>query len=339
MDNLVNAPMLLVLEKVHLQGRLPQSMEYKKLTNANRFGLNQNFNRRFTLWWTPTINCVNIDVGFQVQLDRTGLFERDLHTQDLVDSGSPCSLWRKIHESVIHGHESSVGPGAVRDRVEGDDPYQQVVQDEQFLLQYLVVSLKKWKMLRLSQLSDSSDNTDGAYNIAMARIVKANPELHVPRERIRKCSSTLESSRNPICHLRTMLTWMFIPHIIKVASMTQSEIQDVFIDEAREGRPKTIQEHVIPGGRSYVSLYRDADPADEDWNEFKVITKIIIRQLDRKEYEADFPDEYNSLPRSFTFSSTTNQLASTSLLRTNLPAFINNPIINLITICLQHRDP
>ena len=37
-----------------------------------RSGLNQIPNRRFTLWWSPTINRANVYVGFQVQLDLTG---------------------------------------------------------------------------------------------------------------------------------------------------------------------------------------------------------------------------------------------------------------------------
>ena len=41
-------------------------MKYKKLTNAQRTGLNQIPNRRFTLWWSPTINRANVYVGFQV---------------------------------------------------------------------------------------------------------------------------------------------------------------------------------------------------------------------------------------------------------------------------------
>jgi pre-mRNA-processing factor 8 len=49
-------------------------MRYKKLTNAQRSGLNQIPNHCFTLWWSPTINCANIYVGFQVQLDLTGIF-------------------------------------------------------------------------------------------------------------------------------------------------------------------------------------------------------------------------------------------------------------------------
>ncbi len=48
--------------------------QYKKLTNAQRSGLNQIPNRRFTLWWSPTINRANVYVGFQVQLDLTGIF-------------------------------------------------------------------------------------------------------------------------------------------------------------------------------------------------------------------------------------------------------------------------
>ena len=38
-------------------------MKYKKLTNAQRSGLNQIPNRRFTLWWSPTINRANVYVG------------------------------------------------------------------------------------------------------------------------------------------------------------------------------------------------------------------------------------------------------------------------------------
>lgn len=49
-------------------------LQFKKLTNAQRSGLNQIPNRRFTLWWSPTINRANVYVGFQVQLDLTGIF-------------------------------------------------------------------------------------------------------------------------------------------------------------------------------------------------------------------------------------------------------------------------
>ncbi|WFD31583.1 Pre-mRNA-processing-splicing factor 8 [Malassezia sp. CBS 17886] len=79
------------------------SMKYKKLTNAQRSGLSQIPNRRFTLWWSPTINRANVYVGFQVQLDLTGIF---MHGKiptlkiSLIQLFR-AHLWQKIHESVV----------------------------------------------------------------------------------------------------------------------------------------------------------------------------------------------------------------------------------------------
>jgi pre-mRNA-processing factor 8 len=80
-----------------------ESMKFKKLTNAQRSGLNQIPNRRFTLWWSPTINRSNVYVGFQVQLDLTGIF---LHGKIPTLKISLIQifrshLWQKIHESVV----------------------------------------------------------------------------------------------------------------------------------------------------------------------------------------------------------------------------------------------
>merc|ERR1719382_1192412 len=80
-----------------------ESMKYKKLTNAQRSGLNQIPNRRFTLWWSPTINMANVYVGFQVQLDLTGIF---MHGKiptlkiSLIQIFR-AHLWQKIHESIV----------------------------------------------------------------------------------------------------------------------------------------------------------------------------------------------------------------------------------------------
>ncbi|KAF7684116.1 Pre-mRNA-splicing factor 8 like protein [Astathelohania contejeani] len=80
-----------------------ESMKCKKLTNAQRTGLNQIPNRRFTLWWSPTINRANVYVGFQVQLDLTGvLMHGKLPTIKIsfiqIFRGH---LWQKIHESIV----------------------------------------------------------------------------------------------------------------------------------------------------------------------------------------------------------------------------------------------
>lgn len=80
-----------------------ESMQFKKLTNAQRSGLNQIPNRRFTLWWSPTINRANVYVGFQVQLDLTGIF---MHGKiptlkiSLIQIFR-AHLWQKIHESIV----------------------------------------------------------------------------------------------------------------------------------------------------------------------------------------------------------------------------------------------
>eukprot|EP01028_Stygiella_incarcerata_P001696 TRINITY_DN1308_c0_g1_i2.p1 TRINITY_DN1308_c0_g1~~TRINITY_DN1308_c0_g1_i2.p1 ORF type:complete len:2147 (-),score=420.47 TRINITY_DN1308_c0_g1_i2:810-7250(-) len=80
-----------------------ESMKYKKLTNAQRSGLSQIPNRRFTLWWSPTINRANVYVGFQVQLDLTGIF---MHGKiptlkiSLIQIFR-AHLWQKIHEGVV----------------------------------------------------------------------------------------------------------------------------------------------------------------------------------------------------------------------------------------------
>jgi pre-mRNA-processing factor 8 len=80
-----------------------ESMKFKKLTHAQRSGLNQIPNRRFTLWWSPTINRANVYVGFQVQLDLTGIFMHGkLPTLKIsLIQIFRAHLWQKIHESVV----------------------------------------------------------------------------------------------------------------------------------------------------------------------------------------------------------------------------------------------
>lgn len=85
------------------QAGFEDTLKYKRLTNAQRLGLLQIPNRRFTLWWLPTINRANVYVGFLVQLDLTGVF---LHGKiptlkiALVQMFR-AHLWQKIHESVV----------------------------------------------------------------------------------------------------------------------------------------------------------------------------------------------------------------------------------------------
>ena len=80
-----------------------EAMKYKRLTMAQRSGLIQIPNRRFTLWWSPTSNRANVYIGFQVQLDLTGVM-----LNGKMPTLKICliqlfrgHLWQKIHESLV----------------------------------------------------------------------------------------------------------------------------------------------------------------------------------------------------------------------------------------------
>ncbi|KAF8757846.1 U5 snRNA binding [Rhizoctonia solani] len=239
-----------------------ESMRYKKLTNAQRSGLNQIPNRRFTLWWSPTINRANVYVGFQVQLDLTGIF---MHGKiptlkiSLIQIFR-AHLWQKIHESVImdlcqvfdQELEALQIETVQKETIHPRKSYKMNSSCADILL----FSSYKWNISRPSIVTDSKDVLDGttsnkywvdvqlrwgdfdthdieryvrskfldyvsdsmsiypsptgvmigmdlAYNLwsaygnwfpgmkpliqqAMSKIMKANPALHVLRERIRK---------------------------------------------------------------------------------------------------------------------------------------------------------
>lgn len=237
-------------------------MKFKKLTNAQRSGLNQIPNRRFTLWWSPTINRANVYVGFQVQLDLTGIF---MHGKiptlkiSLIQIFR-AHMWQKIHESVVmdlcqvfdQELEALQIETVQKETIHPRKSYKMNSSAADVLL----FSSFKWSITRPSLLMDQKDVLDGttsnkywidvqlrwgdydshdaeryarakfldyttdsmsiypsptgvmvvfdlAYNLyaaygnyfpgmkpllqqALAKVMKANPALHVLRERIRK---------------------------------------------------------------------------------------------------------------------------------------------------------
>ncbi|KAJ1723371.1 pre-mRNA-splicing factor 8 [Coemansia erecta] len=98
----------------------------------------------------------------------------------------------------------------------------------------------------------------------------------------------------------------------------------------------------IPGGPRFEPLYRDVNPADEDWNEFNDINKIIIRQPIRTEYKVAFPHLYNSLPRKVqvaTYHTAAQQYVKSE--DPDLPAFYYDPAVNPISsrsLVAQFKD-
>ncbi|RKP27577.1 PRP8 pre-mRNA processing factor 8 [Syncephalis pseudoplumigaleata] len=145
-----------------------ESMKFKKLTNAQRSGLNQIPNRRFTLWWSPTINRANVYVGFQVQLDLTGIF---MHGKiptlkiSLIQIFR-AHLWQKIHESVVMDLCQVLDQELEALQIE-------TVQKESIhprksykmnssCADILLFAAYKWSVSKPSLLTDTRDTMDGA---------------------------------------------------------------------------------------------------------------------------------------------------------------------------------
>jgi len=88
----------------------------------------------------------------------------------------------------------------------------------------------------------------------------------------------------------------------------------------------------IPGGPKFEPLFRDFDEADEDWNEFNDINKIIIRHQIRTEYKIAFPYLYNNRPREVHIAH--YHYPCSVYIKTDdpdLPAYYFDPLINPIS--------
>jgi len=147
-----------------------ESMKFKKLTNAQRSGLNQIPNRRFTLWWSPTINRANVYVGFQVQLDLTGIF---MHGKiptlkiSLIQIFR-AHLWQKIHESVVmdlcqvfdQKLDSLDITTVQKETIHPRKSYKM----NSSCADVLLFAAYKWQVSKPSQLTDSSDSFDNTTN-------------------------------------------------------------------------------------------------------------------------------------------------------------------------------
>ncbi|KAL0237114.1 hypothetical protein PCE1_000511 [Barthelona sp. PCE] len=85
------------------QSAFEKTSVFRNLTHAQRRGVNQLSNRRFILWWSPTINRADVYVGFKVQLDLCGVF---LHgkiagLRVAVVELFAGHLWQRVHESLV----------------------------------------------------------------------------------------------------------------------------------------------------------------------------------------------------------------------------------------------
>eukprot|EP01080_Neovahlkampfia_damariscottae_P009220 gene9221-1307_t len=144
-----------------------ESMKYKKLTNAQRSGLNQIPNRRFTLWWSPTINRSNVYVGFQVQLDLTGIF---MHGKiptlkiSLIQIFR-AHLWQKIHEAVVMDlcqvFDQQLEPLEIENVQKETIHPRKSYKMNSSCADILLFSAFKWQICKPSQLTHSNDSFEG----------------------------------------------------------------------------------------------------------------------------------------------------------------------------------
>ncbi|AOA63379.1 U4/U6-U5 snRNP complex splicing factor [Komagataella phaffii CBS 7435] len=144
------------------------SLKFKKLTNAQRSGLSQIPNRRFTLWWSPTINRANVYVGFLVQLDLTGIF---LHGKiptlkiSLIQIFR-AHLWQKIHESLVVDVSQALDNES--DILQIDTVTKEQIHPRKSYkmnsscADITLASTYPWKMSKPSLLHDQRDNFDAS---------------------------------------------------------------------------------------------------------------------------------------------------------------------------------
>lgn len=91
----------------------------------------------------------------------------------------------------------------------------------------------------------------------------------------------------------------------------------------------------LPGGPKFEPLIKDMNPADEDWNEFNDINKIIVRHQVRTEYRIAFPYLFNNMPQYVHLSwYHTPVVLYIKTEDPDLPAFYFDPLINPIS----HRN-
>eukprot|EP00760_Papus_ankaliazontas_P008488 PhM_4_TR13843/c0_g1_i1/m.79014/K12856/PRPF8, PRP8; pre-mRNA-processing factor 8 len=83
--------------------RREEAMKNRRITNAQRGGLSKIPNKRFTLWWAPTINREDIYAGFQTQIDLTGinLYGKLPELKIAFVEIFRGHLWQNIHAGLV----------------------------------------------------------------------------------------------------------------------------------------------------------------------------------------------------------------------------------------------
>ncbi|EPY30403.1 pre-mRNA-processing factor 8 [Angomonas deanei] len=85
-------------------GGFEKNLKDAQLAKQQRAGLTKVPNRRFALWWSPTINRSDVQAGYESQIETTGVFmsgKLDTIKKALIKIFTG-STWEKTHASITH---------------------------------------------------------------------------------------------------------------------------------------------------------------------------------------------------------------------------------------------
>jgi pre-mRNA-processing factor 8 len=151
------------------KGSFEDKIKNEKLTKAQRQGLTKVPNRRFALWWSPTINRSSVYAGFTNQIDLTGILMTGKLEMIKVSYISLFAqhLWEKIHRSIVESLYTLLQTPEYVDllhlseaRLEQTPPKKSWTLNDS-CPDIVLKTLGRWFLAKPSQLTQDNDQHDG----------------------------------------------------------------------------------------------------------------------------------------------------------------------------------
>ncbi|KAL1196538.1 Pre-mRNA-processing-splicing factor 8A [Cardamine amara subsp. amara] len=141
-----------------------ESVKHKKLTKVEKIAQNEMLKKRFSLWWSPTINRASFDVDFSVPLDLTGvLMHREIPTLEIALSDIfRGQLPHEIYHTVLcRLYEEMSGLSDVKTSLMYPSQCCSFTGSSSIILNLRHVC--GWPISKPSLLAESEDYSDGRY--------------------------------------------------------------------------------------------------------------------------------------------------------------------------------
>jgi len=201
---------------------------------------------------------------------------------------------------------------------------------------------RHFKRMRFPPFDDEEPPLDYADNVLDVDPIEP-VQLELDEEEDKAVIEWLYDSRplattkmvNGPSYRRWKLPLPVLSNLYRLAGQLMSDLSDrnyFYLFDTKSFFTAKALSMAIPGGPKFEPLFRDYDEADEDWNEFNDINKIIIRHQIRTEYKIAFPYLYNNRPRQVHLAH--YHYPCSCYIKTDdpdLPAFYFDPLINPIS--------